>query len=164
MGAIIIKITIVCIGKIKEKYLNSGIEEYIKRLSKYCDLTIVELSETKLNDDTNQALINQVKIDESNRIFDKLDKDSFKIILDPIGKNISNEKYVDVMEEALANGKSNFSFVIGGSYGLSKDLLKEADLIWSFSNLIFTHQMIRLMLLEQIYRGFRIMKNEPYHK
>lgn len=164
MEVINIKITIICIGKIKEKYLISGIEEYIKRLSKYCDLKIVELNESKLNDDTSIALVNQVKIDESNKILAKINKDSYKIVLDPKGKNITNEKYVEIIEEALISGKSEISFIIGGSYGLSNELIQQADLLWSFSNLVFTHQMIRLVLLEQIYRGFKIMKNEPYHK
>ncbi len=164
MEVIRIKIKIICIGKIKEKYLNLGIDEYLKRLTSYADVKIVELSETKLNDDSSPALIKQVIEAEGNKIVAKLNKDSFKIVLDPQGKNVTNEKYVAIIEEAMLKGKSELTFIIGGSYGLSNDVLKQADFIWSFSNLVFTHQMIRLILLEQIYRGFKIMKNEPYHK
>lgn len=164
MEVIVIKIKIICIGKIKEKYLSLGIGEYLKRLTSYADVKIIELSETKLNDESSLALKKQVIEDESAKILAKLNRDSFKIILDPQGKNVTNEKYVSIIEEAMLKGKSEFIFIIGGSYGLSNDVLKQADFIWSFSNLVFTHQMIRLMLLEQIYRGFKIMKNEPYHK
>lgn len=158
-----IKIKIICIGKIKEKYLNLGIDEYLKRLTSYAKVEIIELAETKLNEESD-ALIKQVINDEGQKIINKLSQDSYKIALSPQGKNISNEKYVTMIEEAMLKGKSEINFIIGGSYGLSEAVIKQCDFIWSFSQLVFTHQMIRLMLLEQIYRGFKIMKNEPYHK
>lgn len=158
------KIKIVCIGKLKEKYLVNGVEEFEKRLKPYTKLEIIEVNETRINDNPSKAQINLVIEDEGNKLMKHINQQDYLIILDVSGKNIDNMQYVNMIEEACLNGYSTFTFVIGGSYGLSELLKRQAKFSWSFSKLVFTHQMIRLILIEQIYRGFKIMKNEPYHK
>lgn len=158
------KIKIICIGKIKEKYLTAGMDEFLKRLKVYANIEIIELVETKLSNDNNIAEVNKVIDDEGKKILKQLNDTDYIISLDVDGKNITNEEYVEIIENACLNGYSSFCFIIGGSYGLSNEIKEKSFFKWSFSNLVFTHQMIRLILLEQIYRGFKIMKNEPYHK
>jgi 23S rRNA (pseudouridine1915-N3)-methyltransferase len=158
------KVKIICVGKIKEKYLEQGIAEYLKRLASYTKVEIVEINETKLNDNPSARDVLRVVEDEGKKIMAKLSNDEFIIALDVQGQNIDNQAYVSLIEKAQNNGYSTFTFVIGGSYGLSDALKMVVDFNWSFSKLVFTHQMIRMLLLEQIYRGFKIMNNEPYHK
>ncbi|MEG0283670.1 MAG: 23S rRNA (pseudouridine(1915)-N(3))-methyltransferase RlmH [Erysipelotrichales bacterium] len=158
------KVNIVCVGRIKEKYLVDGIEEFIKRLKPYCKLSIEEVVETRINDNPSEADIENVVNDEGEKLLSHIKKQDFVIALDVAGKNINNHEYVRVVEKAMLNGYSSFVFVIGGSHGISKAVLERANFKWSFSSLVFTHQMIRLLLLEQIYRGYKIMNNEPYHK
>lgn len=158
------KVKIICVGKIKEKYLEQGIAEYLKRLASYTKVEIVEINETKLNDNPSARDVLRVVEDEGKKIMAKLSNDEFIIALDVQGQNIDNQAYVSLIEKAQNNGYSTFTFIIGGSYGLSDALKMVVDFNWSFSKLVFTHQMIRMLLLEQIYRGFKIMNNEPYHK
>ena len=158
------KIKIVCIGKLKEKYLKEGIAEFLKRLQVYAKVEIVELAETKIEDNPSASQIKQVIDDEAKKLEKQLNLDDYVIVLDVKGKVINNEEYVELINKACLNGKSSFCFIIGGSYGIGDSIKKRSDFSWSFSKLTFTHQMIRLMLVEQIYRGFKIMNNEPYHK
>jgi len=158
------KIKIVCVGKIKEKYLNDGISEFLKRLKPYAKIEVIEVSETKIVDNPSAAQVLSVVDDEATKLMKYVNQDDYLIILDVVGKIIDNTEYVELINKACLNGKSTFTFIIGGSYGISESIRKKADFKWSFSKLTFTHQMIRLLLLEQIYRGFKIMGNEPYHK
>lgn len=158
------KTKIVCIGKIKEKYLNLGIDEFVKRLKPYTKLEIVEKNETRISDNPSDAEIKQVLEAEGNVLLKEIKDNDYVILLDLHGKELDNYQYVELLDKAMLSGYSTFTFVIGGSYGFSQELRTRANFKWSFSKLTFTHQMIRLLLLEQIYRGFRIKNNEPYHK
>ncbi|MGL4382494.1 MAG: 23S rRNA (pseudouridine(1915)-N(3))-methyltransferase RlmH [Bacilli bacterium] len=157
-------IDIICIGKIKETYLQEGIKEYQKRLSKYTSLNIIELEETKLAKKHSRQDIENVINEEGLKIISRIKTSSYIILLDVQGQQIDNEQYVKNFNKALLDGYSTITFIIGGSYGLSASLKQMAHFKWSFSQLVFTHQMFRLLLLEQIYRGFKIKYNEPYHK
>ena len=158
-----LNINIVCIGKIKENYLKDAINEYSKRLSKYCKLTILELPDEKIPDKLNESLSNEIKNKESNAILNHIKKDSYIICLDLTGKELSSEEFSKNIEN-LSLQTSNITFVIGGSLGLSSDLLKKAHQKICFSKMTFPHQLFRVLLLEQIYRAFKIMNNESYHK
>ena len=156
-----IKVRIVCVGKIKDKYLEIGIGEYLKRLSSYAKVEIIEVKDEKI---TNNDSEEHVKDIEGKRIIEKLDKNYFNIFLDVYGKEISSEELASYTQNLIDSGKGNLCFVIAGSLGFSKDVLKYANFRLSFSKMTFTHQMIRLLLLEQIYRVFKINNNEVYHK
>lgn len=156
-----IKIRIVCVGKIKENYLNIGIGEYLKRLSNYAKIEIIEVKDEKIVSNDSDEHIKEI---EGKRIIEKLDKGYYNIFLDVFGKELSSEKLADFTQNLIDSGKGNLCFVIAGSLGFSKDALKHADFRLSFSQMTFTHQMIRLLLLEQIYRVFKINSNEVYHK
>ena len=156
-----IKIKVVCVGKIKENYLNIGIAEYLKRLTNYAKVEIIELKDEKIS---NKDSDEHVKEAEGKRIIEKLDKDYYNIFLDVHGKEISSEELAITTQRLIDDGRGNLCFVIAGSLGYSKDVLKYADFRLSFSKMTFTHQMIRLLLLEQIYRVFKINNNEVYHK
>ncbi|MDF9866549.1 23S rRNA (pseudouridine1915-N3)-methyltransferase [Bacilli bacterium PM5-3] len=161
---IAVKIKIICIGKLKEKYLKDGISEFLKRLKVYAKVEIIEVDETKICDNPSDSEIKNVIEDEAKKIEKYLQTSDYVITLDVKGKTINNMEYVKMIDNACLNGYSSFSFIIGGSYGISNRLVDLSNFNWSFSKLTFTHQMIRLLLIEQIYRGFKIMKNEPYHK
>ncbi len=156
-----IKIKIVCVGKIKEDYLNSGINEYLKRLSNYAKIEIVEVKDEKIVANDSEEHVREI---EGKRIIEKLDKGYYNIFLDVHGKELSSEKMAEFTQNLIDSGKGNICFVIAGSLGFSKDALDCADFRLSFSKMTFTHQMIRLLLLEQIYRVFKINNNEVYHK
>ena len=160
------KISIISVGKIKEKYLKDAIEEYSKRLSKFCTLNIIEVSEVvaKVENETN--IKNSIEV-EGNEIVSKLDsfaKNIFIFVLDIDGKELSTIEFEKKIEEIKLNGVSEIVFIIGGSYGLSAEIKKRADFRLSFSKMTFPHQLFRIILLEQIYRAFKIANNEPYHK
>ncbi len=157
-------ISIVCIGKLKEKYWTEAIAEYSKRLSKFCSLQIVELKEARLPENASPADEEAVKVSEGQEILKHLKKDTFVITLEINGKALSSEGLAERMEELALLGKSNVAFVIGGSLGLSKEVSARADFKLSFSAMTFPHQMMRVILLEQIYRAFKINKGEKYHK
>ena len=158
------RINIVCVGKIKEKYLKLGIDEFKKRLSKYCKLEIIELDDEKAPENLSDKEMLMIKEKEGKKILSKIKDNSYLIALAIDGKNLSSEELAETINKLGVRGVSNITFVIGGSLGLSDEVLSRADYKLSFSKMTFPHQLFRVMLLEQIYRAFRIMKNEPYHK
>lgn len=158
-----LNIQIICIGKIKESYLKMAIDEYSKRLSKYCKLEIIELPDERIPDKLNYNLSNEIKNKECSNIINHLKKSSYKIALDLKGKQLTSEKFSDKIQNiSLIN--SNITFIIGGSLGLTKDLLDTCQESICFSKMTFPHQLIRVFLLEQIFRGFKIANNETYHR
>ncbi len=158
------KIQIVCIGKLKEHYWSEAVDEYEKRLSKYCDFQVVQLKETRLPEKASLAQEKSVIEEEGNLILKNIKEDSYVITLEIKGKNLSSEELSQKMENLMVDGKSHVTFVIGGSLGLSEAVSKRANFKLSFSKMTFPHQMMRVILMEQIYRGFKIIKNETYHK
>lgn len=158
------KITLICVGKLKEKYLKMGIDEYRKRLGRYCTLEIIQLPDEKTPDNASSATNNAIKKKEGERILKFLKDDSYCIVLAIDGKMLSSEELADHMEKLFVTGKSHISFVIGGSLGLSDEVLSRANYQLSFSKMTFPHQLMRVIFLEQIYRAYRIINNEPYHK
>lgn len=157
------KISIVCVGKVKEKYFVDAIKEYCKRLSRYAEMNIIEVNDEKCPESLSPAEEMQVKIAEGERILSKI-KDGFVIALAIDGKMLKSEELAQFIQDKMVMGISHIYFVIGGSLGLSDEVLKRADYKLSFSKMTFPHQLMRVILLEQIYRAERIMKNEPYHK
>ena len=158
------KITLITVGKIKEKYFTDAIAEYAKRLSRYCKLEIVEVADEKTPDGASEALENQIKEKEGERILGKVSDGAYVVALAIEGKQLDSEELADKMEKWNVNGVSHLIFIIGGSLGLTPKVLNRADFKLSFSKMTFPHQLMRVILLEQIYRGFRIIANEPYHK
>ncbi|MGO0691854.1 23S rRNA (pseudouridine(1915)-N(3))-methyltransferase RlmH, partial [Bacillus paralicheniformis] len=156
-------ISIVAIGKLKEKYLKQGIDEYIKRLSAYAKVDIIELPDEKAPENLSDQDMKIVKDKEGERILSKISPDAHVIALAIEGKMKSSEELADNMDRLATYGKSKVAFVIGGSLGLSDAVLKRADEKLSFSKMTFPHQLMRLILLEQVYRAFRINRGEPYH-
>ncbi len=159
-----IKISIISVGKIKEKYLKLGIDEFSKRLSKYCKLDIIELSDEKAPENLSLKEMNIIKDKEGRAIISKIKQNSYLIALAIDGEKFSSEKFAKKLDKLTVEGNSHLCFVIGGSLGLSDEVLSRANMKMSFSDMTFPHQMMRLILLEQIYRCFRINNNEPYHK
>ncbi|MCY9445181.1 23S rRNA (pseudouridine(1915)-N(3))-methyltransferase RlmH [Bacillus haynesii] len=157
-------ISIVAIGKLKEKYLKQGIDEYIKRLSAYAKVDIIELPDEKAPENLSDQDMKIVKDKEGERILSKISPDAHVIALAIEGKMKSSEELADNMDKLATYGKSKVTFVIGGSLGLSDAVLRRADEKLSFSRMTFPHQLMRLILLEQVYRAFRINRGEPYHK
>lgn len=158
-----LNINVVCVGKIKEKYLKEAIDEYSKRLSKYCNLKIVELPDEKLPAKLYDSTILEVKEKECKKILDAIKKDSYVICLDLTGKQISSEEFSAKIEDISLKGNSMITFVIGGTLGMTQELLGMANEKLCFSKMTFPHQLIRVFLLEQIFRAFKISKNETYH-
>ena len=156
-------IDILCIGKIKEKFFTEAINEYSKRLSKYCKLKIIELPEEKIPDKLNISIQNSIKAIESNRILSKLHKDSYSICLDLKGKELSSPEFANKLQE-IQQINSTINFVIGGSLGFNNKVRYNCKESICFSKMTFPHQLIRVFLLEQIYRAFKINNNETYHK
>ena len=157
-------ISIIGVGKIKEKYLKLGIDEFSKRLTKYCKLDIIELDDEKCPENLSEKDMLIVKDKEGKKILSKVKNNSYVIALAIDGKNLSSEELADTISKLAVRGNSHITFVIGGSLGLSDEVLKRADYKLSFSKMTFPHQLMRLILLEQVYRAFRINNNEPYHK
>ena len=158
-----VTIQIICIGKIKEKYLQDAINEYSKRLSKFCKLIITELPDEKIPDKVNDSISKQIKEKECNKILDTIKKDSFLIALDTNGTQLSSENFSSKIDE-ISMQNSNITFIIGGSLGLTQELLNICNLKISFSKMTFPHQLFRVILLEQIFRAFKISHGEAYHK
>ena len=156
-------INIICVGKIKEKYLKDALDEYSKRLSRYCKLNFIELSDEKIPDKLNSNLENEIKSKECTNILNHIKKDSYVIALDLNGKQFSSEEFSQKIE-SLSMETSSLTFIIGGSLGLTQDLLNKCDLKICFSKMTFPHQLIRVFLLEQIFRAFKISNNETYHR
>ena len=158
------KITLITVGKIKEKYFTDAIAEYSKRLSRYCKLEIVEVPDEKTPDGASEALENQIKEKEGEKILSKIADGAYVVALAIEGKHMDSEELAEKMEKWNVSGISHLVFIIGGSLGLASKVLNRADFKLSFSKMTFPHQLMRVILLEQIYRGFRIIANEPYHK
>jgi 23S rRNA (pseudouridine1915-N3)-methyltransferase len=157
-------ISVISVGKLKEKYLKLGIEEFSKRLSKYCKLDLIELEDEKCPENLSEKDMEIVKNKEGQRILSKIKNNSYVIALAIDGKNLSSEELADTISKLAVRGNSHITFIIGGSLGLSNEVLKRADYKLSFSKMTFPHQLMKLILLEQVYRSFRINNNEPYHK
>lgn len=157
------KITILAVGKIKEKYLSAGIAEFVKRLTPFCKLQIVELDEERMPDNPSPAEKVQALTKEGERVLKQVKDGTRLIVLDVAGKLISSEELSANFDRWALAGQSDLTFVIGGAFGLSPDLVKAADERISFSKMTFTHQMIRLLLVEQVYRAFKISRGEKYH-
>lgn len=158
------RISLITVGKIKEKYLEDAIAEYRKRLSRYCKLDIIQLTDEKTPDKASEALETQIKDKEGERILTNIKDGAFVIALSIDGRMLSSEELSAYIENLGVSGTSHIQFVIGGSLGLSENVLKRADYKLSFSKMTFPHQLMRVILLEQIYRSYRIMSGEPYHK
>jgi len=157
------KITIVAVGKIKEKYLTMGITEFVKRLTPYCRLSIIEVDDERMPENPSDAEKIKVLRKEGERMMKHIKDGTHLIVLDVAGTLASSEELAEKMSSLGLCGKSDITFAIGGAFGLSPDLVKAADERLSFSKMTFTHQMIRLLLVEQVYRGFKINRGEPYH-
>ena len=157
-------ITIICIGKLKEKYWRDAVEEYMKRLRGYCAPQIIELKESRLPANPGPAEEEEVKRAEGREILEKISRDMYVITLEIQGKKLTSEKLAEKIGNLALDGRSDVAFVIGGSLGLSPEVSSRADYKLSFSDMTFPHQMMRVILLEQIYRSFKIIRNEPYHK
>lgn len=158
------RITVVCVGKIKEKFYSQAVDEYVKRLSRYVKLDIVELQDEKTPDNASDTVNEQIKEKEGERILSTIKDDAYVCALAIEGKMLDSVELSKKIERLGIEGKSNITFVIGGSLGLSAAVLDRADYKLSFSKMTFPHQLMRVILLEQVYRAYRIMKNEPYHK
>lgn len=158
-----LNINIVCIGKIKEDYLKDAVKEYSKRLSKYCNLTITELQDEKLPNKLNCSIIDGIKDKESKKILDNLKKDSYIFALDLTGKQFSSTEFSKKIDDIALNSNSSISFIIGGTLGLTEEILSLSKEKISFSKMTFPHQLIRVFLLEQLFRSFKISKGETYH-
>lgn len=157
-------IKVLCVGKLKESYWTEAVNEYSKRLGNYCNLGIVEVKEEKAGDNPSKAEEIAIAAAEGRRLTNVSKDGSYRIGLDIKGKALSSEELAEKMENLRLQGRSSVEFLIGGSLGLSPEVLDRADLRLSFSKMTFPHQMMRVILLEQIYRSFRIARNEPYHK
>lgn len=161
---IIMKITIITVGKIKEKYLRDAIAEYTKRLSKYCKLEIIEVADEKTPDHASETVEDMIRAKEAERILKHIKDDAYVITLEIKGKLLTSEELADKVDTLGIQGVSHIAFVIGGSIGLGEDVLKRSDYALSFSKMTFPHQLMRVILLEQIYRSYRIITGQPYHK
>lgn len=160
----LMKITLITVGKIKEKYLKDAIAEYSKRLSRYCKLEIVEVADEKTPDNASDTVEDAIRDKEGERILKYIKEDAYVITLEIAGKMLTSEEMAEKIEKLGVQGTSHIIFVIGGSIGLGKEILKRSDYALSFSKMTFPHQLMRVILLEQIYRSYRIINHEPYHK
>ncbi len=158
------KITVITVGKIKEKYLKDAIAEYSKRLSKYCKLEIIEVADEKTPDNASEVVEEGIRSKEAERILKYVKEDAFVITLEIQGKLLTSEELADKIEKLGVQGTSHITFIIGGSIGLGKEVLARSNFALSFSKMTFPHQLMRVILLEQVYRSYRIMNGEPYHK
>lgn len=156
-------IDVICVGKLKEKYLKDAIDEYSKRLSKYCSLNIIELLDEKLPSNESEKLLYEVKSKECERISSHIKKDSYVIALDLTGKQLSSEEFSKKIDN-ISLFNSNISIIIGGSLGMTNEFLSTVDEKICFSKMTFPHQLIRVFLLEQLFRAFKISNNETYHR
>lgn len=158
------KITLITVGKIKEKYLRDAIAEYSKRLSRYCKLEVVEVADEKTPDNASETVENAIREKEAERILKYIKEDAYIITLEINGRQLSSEEMAEKIEKLGIQGISHIIFIIGGSIGLGKAVLDKSDFALSFSKMTFPHQMMRVILLEQVYRSYRIINGEPYHK
>ena len=157
------KITIVAAGKLKEKYLSQGIGEFMKRLTPFAQMKILEIHEEKMKDNPSEAEKQKTLSVEGERLLRQVPSGSYLIVLDVYGKELSSEELAARIDQLGLQGRSSITFLIGGAFGLSKEVRAAADELLSFSRMTFTHQMVRLLLVEQIYRAFKINRGEKYH-
>lgn len=158
------KITIVCVGKVKESFYREAIAEFQKRLSRYCKLEILEVADEQTPENASRAEETQIKDKEGERILSKIKEDAFVCTLEIQGRKMTSEGFAAFIQQSVISGRGQLVFVIGGSLGLSEKVLKRSNQGISFSDMTFPHQLMRVILCEQIYRGFRISNGEPYHK
>ena len=158
------KISIICVGKIKEKFYRMALDEYSKRRSRYCKLEILEVADEKTPDNASDHEVELIKDKEGERILKNIRRDATVIALAIDGKMLSSEQLADKIRQLGVMGESHIQFIIGGSLGLSDRVLEAADMLLSFSKMTFPHQLMRVILLEQVYRSYRIIQGEPYHK
>ncbi len=158
------KISLITVGKLKEKYLVQAVSEYGKRLGRYCTLNIIEVSDEKAPENLSESEKKAVLEAEGERILSHIKEDAYVCALMIEGESVSSEEMAEMINGCMLSGKSHIQWIIGGSLGLSKKVADRADRKISFSRLTFPHQLMRVILLEQVYRSFRIIKNEPYHK
>ena len=158
------KITVLTVGKIKEKYLRDAIVEYTKRLSRYCKLEIIEVADEKTPDNASENAEEMIRQKEAERLLKYIREDAYLITLEIGGKQLTSEEFSEKIEKLGIQGTSHIIFVIGGSIGIGKAVLEKSDYALSFSKMTFPHQLMRVILLEQIYRSYRIIAGEPYHK
>lgn len=157
-------ISVICVGKLKERYWTEAISEYSKRLKNYCNLEVIELKESRLPDKAGPSEEQAVKESEGEEILKRIRDGMYVVSLEVKGKMLSSEKLAAKIEKLAIDGVSHIAFIIGGSLGLSEAVSRRADFKLSFSEMTFPHQMMRVILLEQVYRSFKIMRNETYHK
>lgn len=158
------KITIITVGKIKEKYLKDAIAEYTKRLSRYCRLEIIEVSDEKTPDQASEVVEDGIRDKEGERILRYIKDDAYVITLEINGRMLTSEELADKIDTLGIQGSSHITFIIGGSIGLGREVLKRSDYALSFSKMTFPHQLMRVILLEQVYRSYRIIQGHAYHK
>lgn len=158
-----LNINIICVGKLKEEYLKAATAEYSKRLSRYCNLKFIELQDEKLPNKINDIIIAEIKLKEGKKILENIKKDSYVMSLDLKGKQFTSEEFSKKLEEIAVNGYSTINFIIGGTLGLTKEVLEASNELISFSKMTFPHQLIRVFLEEQLFRAFKISNNETYH-
>ncbi|GGE53576.1 ribosomal RNA large subunit methyltransferase H [Pullulanibacillus camelliae] len=157
-------ITILTVGKLKEKYLKQGIEEYVKRLTPYAKVSIIEIPDQPAPENLSPADITAIKDEEGKKLLAKLSPDTYVISLAILGKQLTSEQLAKELDQLATYGRSKIAFIIGGSNGLSDEILKRSDMQLSFSKMTFPHQLMRLILVEQVYRAFKINRGETYHK
>lgn len=158
------KITVIAVGKIKERFYREAVAEYEKRLSRYCKLEIIQVEDEKTPDRAGEALETEIKRREAERIMRHIREDAFVVTLEIRGRMYDSEEFSGAIERLAIQGTSHIQFIIGGSLGLHEDVCKRADRAVSFSKMTYPHQLMRVILLEQLYRAYRIMNGEPYHK
>ncbi|MBQ7061049.1 MAG: 23S rRNA (pseudouridine(1915)-N(3))-methyltransferase RlmH [Clostridia bacterium] len=158
------KLRIICVGRLKENFYRDAVNEFLKRLSRYAEVELIELADEKAPEKLSSAELEGVRLSEGRRILEKLREGDTVIALDILGKQLSSTELAEKLSGWLLEGRSRLAFVIGGSNGLSAEVLSRADFRLSFSKMTFSHQIFRVMLLEQLYRAFKINAGEPYHK
>lgn len=158
------KLRVICVGRLKEKFYTDAVNEFKKRLSRFAEVEIVELADEKAPEKLSDAELEQIKLAEGRRILGKLADGETVVALDIRGVQLSSTELAEKLKNLMLEGKSRIAFIIGGSNGLSAEVLSRADLKLSFSKMTFSHQIFRIMLVEQLYRAFKIINNEPYHK
>ena len=154
---------VICIGKLKDAYLRDGVAEFVKRMRPYGGITITELNESKIGDKPSDADRKQVVVEEGERLLKNVPKDAYTVLLDVYGKTMSSEDLAKTVAKLEVDGVSDMAFIVGGAFGVSDELRRSVNYKLSFSPMTFTHQMVRLLLVEQIYRASKINRNEPYH-
>ena len=154
---------VICIGKLKDAYLRDGVAEFVKRMRPYGGITITELNESKIGDKPSDADRKQVVIEEGERLLKNVPKNAYTVLLDVYGKTMSSEDLAKTVAKLEVDGVSDMAFIVGGAFGVSDELRRSVNYKLSFSPMTFTHQMVRLLLVQQIYRASKINRNEPYH-